>query len=60
MDPWKLSDIEWDALKGLLEPGGRATTRPGRPRGGELRSLAEACLFRSYHSLSTGRSHCFN
>lgn len=60
MDLWLLSDDEWHALEHLLvsepvRPRGR-----GRPRIGDNRALAQACLFLSYHSLSRGRSHCFN
>jgi hypothetical protein len=61
MTPWKLSDDEWGALRGILESDAPAVKRHrGRPRIEDIRPIAEACLFRSYHSLSTGRNHCFD
>ena len=61
MDAWKLSDAEWDALQGILEPEEpMVKEQRGRPRIDDTRAIAEACLFRSYHSLSTGRNHCFD
>ena len=58
--PWKLTDSEWRVLSPLLEPAERTGPVRGRPRIEGVRSIAEACLFRSFRSRSTGRSHSFN
>lgn len=60
MTAWKLSDDEWNALQTFLRPERPVAELRGRPRIEDTRAVAEACLFRSYHSLSTGRSHCFD
>src|SRR4051794_6626282 len=58
-DPWKIADEEWDALGPLLVPDPQLPRARGRPRVEDVRSIAEACLFRSYHCLSTERCHSF-
>lgn len=57
--PWELSEIEWEALGGILEPVSREGGGRGRPRAGGGRAVAEICLFRSFNSLGTGRCHTF-
>ena len=61
-DPWRLTDDEWDRLRPILEDAQAGQRRPGRgrPRIQDIRPLAEACLYRYFHCLSTGRSHAFN
>lgn len=60
--PWLLSDAEWATLRSLLEDSEAACPRcrRGRPRHEDVRSLAEACLFRYFHRLSSGRNHTFH
>jgi transposase len=58
--PWKLTDDEWELLHTILEDDGETASRQGRPRIGDVRSLAEACLFRYFHCLSKGRNHVFD
>lgn len=55
MAAWHLTDQEWEQLQPLLAapPSRRnARLRGGRPRLENDRRLAEACLFRHFHSLS--------
>jgi hypothetical protein len=49
--PWRLTDSEWHQLRRLLDPPTEPADGPdpGRPRTDD-RPLAEACLFRHFHS----------
>lgn len=58
-EPWTTTDAEWEELGHILSADSRPA-RPGRPRLEDVRSIAEACLFRSFHSLAGGRNHCFD
>jgi transposase len=58
MDPWELTDAEWETLQSILQRSGRARRGRGRPRLENDRDTARACLFRHFHSLSE-RYHCF-
>ena len=56
MEPWELTNAEWERLRPILqrtEVAGR-----GRHRLQNDRNAASVCLFRHYHSLSGGY-HCF-
>lgn len=56
MRSWRLTNAEWKKLAPLLEGAASPKTGQGRPRGRprstDLRALAQACLFRSFHSLA--------
>jgi transposase len=54
MEPWELTDVEWEALQSILQRSGGARRDRGRPRLENDRDAARACLFRHYHSLSEG------
>jgi hypothetical protein len=58
MDAWRLTDAEWAELGGLLAHAHTPGSQGGRPRLGNDRLAAEACLFRHYHELAPVY-HCF-
>lgn len=57
--PWKITDEEWAEVNRFL-PALPRPGRRGRPRIVDVRPIAEACLYRSFHSLATGRNCCFD
>jgi transposase len=58
MEPWELTDAEWERLRPILRGSGVVERGRGRPRLENDRDAARACLFRHYHSRSA-RYHCF-
>lgn len=56
MAKWHLTNAEWKALAPILDraitPKDQRRRGRGRPRSTDVRALAEACLFRFFHSLA--------
>lgn len=54
LDDWQLTDEEWNQLKDILcaAPRAAATGNRGRRRLANDRRVAEACLFRHFHTLA--------
>ena len=52
MEPWKLTDAEWEELGNLLMKAQSPVSSRGRPRLENDRHAAEACLFHHYRSLA--------
>jgi transposase len=58
MEPWILSDTEWEQLGELLQASEPPSEGRGRPRLRDDRPAAQACLYRHHHSQKEGY-RCF-